>query len=534
MGSFHWGWKSVFLLFPVWLLCACTTVGPDFVKPKAAVEKEWSEKDDPSVRTDALDYSEWWKVFDDPILNRLIQIASTQNLSLQIAGLRILEARALLGIAIGLQYPQSQALSGGITYLKSSENAPPLSNLPTDVRNRLDTSTNNYQIGFDAAWELDFWGKFRRGVESADANLAASIANYDNLLVILNGEVASAYVIIRTLEQRLVYIRSNTEIQQKGLELAEVRFEAGATSELDVQQARSLLRNTEALIPALEISLRQAQNGLSVLLGRPPGDLQDILGDPSPIPTAPAQVAVGVPAELMRRRPDIQLAEFRAASQGARIGVAEADLYPHFALAGSIGWSAGDGSTLFSVDSLTGFFTPLGFRWDIFNYGRIRNNVRIQDARFEQLVVNYRNTVLLAAREVEDGLVGFLRSRQQADLLSDAADASKRAAELALIQYDEGWVDYTRVLNTQQSLLNQQDALAVSHGDIVRFLVAVYKALGGGWQVRIGADILPAEMLEAMKKRTNWGNLMQPVSLPADISPPPTGRDVNLFHNPKW
>jgi len=257
------------------------------------------------------------------------------------------------------------------------------------------------------------------------------------------------------------------------------------------------------------------------------------VGEPFPIPTAPTQVAVGVPAELMRRRPDIQLAEFRAASQGAQIGVAKADLYPHFALAGSIGWSAGDGNTLFNVDSVTGFFTPLGFRWDILHYGRIRNNVRIQDARFQQLLVNYRNTVLLAAREVEDGLIGFLRSRQQADLLTDAADASSRAAEIALIQYDEGWVDYARVLNTQQALLSQQDALAVSQGDIVRFLVAVYKALGGGWQVRIGKDILPAEMLEAMQQRTNWGNLIQNASLPAEISPP-SGQPTKLFGNPGW
>jgi len=218
--------KCFILLFPALMICSCA-VGPDFVTPEATVEEEWSEKDDPAVKTDALDCSEWWTVFNDPVLDRLIEVASAQNLSLQIAGLRILEARAILGLAVGLQFPQSQSLSGGYTYIKSSQNAPPFSNLPADVRNRIDTSIDNYQIGFDAAWELDFWGKFRRGVESADANLAASIASYDNLLVILNGEVASAYVIIRTLEQRLLYIRNNAELQKKGLELAEIRFNAG-------------------------------------------------------------------------------------------------------------------------------------------------------------------------------------------------------------------------------------------------------------------------------------------------------------------
>lgn len=525
-------WPSLLLL--TMLLTACTTLGPDFVKPAAPVEEKWTEAEASQIKAEPGDHSAWWKVLNDPVLDSLIEMASEQNLSLQIAGLRILESRALLGIAVGLQYPQAQQLNGGYTYSKSSKNAPPFSNLPDDVNNRVDRNSNVYQFGFDAAWEIDFWGKFRRSVEAADASLAASIAGYDNLLVILTGEVAAAYVVIRTLEQRLEFTSSNVEIQQRSLKIADVRFQEGATSELDVQQARSLLHNTQALIPVLEISIRQAKHGLSVLLGIPPSDLPEIMEGPSAIPKSPAQVAVGIPVDLLRRRPDIRLAEFQAAAQGALIGVAQADLYPHFALGGSIGFAAGSGNDLFDSNSITSFFTPFSFRWDIFNYGRIKNKVRVQDARFEQLLVTYQNKVLQAAREVEDALVGFVRSQQQTQFLDDAVIAAQRASELALLQYKEGLIDYTPVLNTQQVLVSQQDSLSTSRGDIVRYLIALYKALGGGWQIRIGKDIIPKQTAETMRNRTDWGELLQPVDLPAEIDQPPTGQDVKLLQKPKW
>jgi len=526
-------WLWLPLLFLPWLITACTTLGPDFKKPSASVKKEWIEVDDPQIKTETADYSTWWRVLDDPVLDNLITIACKQNLSLRVAGLRILEARAILGIAVGLQYPQSQSLSGGYAYQKSSKNAPPLSELPDYVRDQADTSADVFQAGFNAAWELDFWGKFRRGVEAADAGLAASIAGYDTLLVLLTAEVSGAYVVIRTLEQRLEFAKSNVVIQERGLRIAEVLFKGGETSELDVQQARSLLHNTQSTIPVLEISVRQAQNGLCVLLGIPPSNLSELLKGSGPIPAAPAEVAVGIPADLLRRRPDIRLAEFQAAAQGALIGVAEADLYPHFAVGGSIGFAVGNSNGLFNGDSLVGFFTPFSFRWDIFNYGRIKNNVRIQDARFEQLLVTYQNKVLEAAREVENGLVGFIRTQQQEKYLADAARAADRATQIALLQYREGLTDYTRVLNTQQLLVSQQDNLASSRGDIVRYLIAV-KSLGGGWQSRVGKDIVPEKTIEAMGKRTDWGNLLTPISLPAKLEQPPTGKDVKLFNKPEW
>jgi NodT family efflux transporter outer membrane factor (OMF) lipoprotein len=522
------------LVFLAFLFPACTTLGPDFKKPSASVEKKWIEADDPQIKAETPDYSTWWHVLDDPVLDNLITMACEQNLSLQVAGLRILEARAFLGIAVGLQYPQSQGLDGGYSYMKSSKNAPPLSELPNDVLNQTDATADVFQAGFNAAWELDFWGKFRRGVEAADAGLAASIAGYDTLLVLLTAEVSSAYVVIRTLEQRLEFARSNVEIQQRGLEIAEARFKGGESSELDVQQARSFLRNTQSTIPVLGISIRQAQNGLSVLLGIPPSDLSALIKSPGSIPGAPSEIAVGIPADLLRRRPDIRLAEFQAAAQGALIGVAQADLYPHFAVGGSIGFAVGNSNGLFNGDSLVGFFSPFSFRWDIFNYGRIKNNVRVQDARFEQLLVTYQNKVLDAAREVENGLVGFIRTQQQEKFLADAAKAADRATQLALLQYKEGLSDYTRVLNTQQLLVDQQDTLASSRGDIIRYLIAVYKSLGGGWQSREGKDIVPEQTIDTMRKRTDWGNLLDPVSLPAELKQPPTGKEVELFNKPSW
>ncbi len=515
------------------MLTACATVGPDFKKPEPMIEDDWIEKKSPKIKTESGDYSSWWEVFQDPVLDRLIEMANDQNLTLRVAGLRILEARARLGIAIGYQYPQAQMVNGSYTLLKISENSSPVSNMPGDVRDRMDTRSNNYRMGFDAAWELDFWGKFRRTVEAANADLAAKIAGYDNLLVILAGEVASAYIDIRTLEQRLTYAKSNIELQKKSLSIATARFEEGAISELDVQQAKALLNHTLSSIPAFEISIRQAKNALSVLLGIPPNQLIGILGGPSAIPTPPVEVAVGIPADLIRRRPDIQLAEFQAASQGAMIGVAKADLYPHIAIGGSIGFAAGGGGSLFTSASTFGVLSPVSFSWDIFNYGRIKNNVRVQDARFEQLLASYQNKVLEAAKEVEDGLVGFIRSQEQAKYLGDAVDASNRASDLALIQYEEGLVDYYSVLTTQQALVSLQDGLAASQGDIDRYLIAVYKAMGGGWQIRLGKEMIPEQTLKAMRDRTDWGEILDP-TLPDEQQDLPTGKEVKLFNGMKW
>ncbi|MEJ2233733.1 MAG: efflux transporter outer membrane subunit [Syntrophobacterales bacterium] len=524
------------VLFTLALLVSGCMVGPDFVKPDAEMEPGWMQKEDPRIKSEPADFSDWWTVFNDPVLNGLIETAYQQNLDLQIAGLRILEARAQLGVAVGLQYPQTQEVKAGASANQLSENA-----ANEAIADRF---FYDYQIGFDAAWELDFWGRFRRGVESASASLYATVANYDDVLVSLTAEVARTYVVIRTFEKRLAVARENVRLQKESLRIAELRFKEGVATKLDVTQARALLKQTEALIPRLETSLRQAKNGLAILLGILPTEVQNILGPPKPIPTAPVEVAVGIPAELLRRRPDIRLAEFQAAAQSARIGVAKSDLYPRFSLVGSIGLQSSDKggvlannadfSDLFSTDSITYFVGPT-LQWPILNYGRLKNNVRVQDARFQQLVVNYQNTVLQAAQEVEDAMVGFLRTQEETKLLSESVENYRLSVDISLIQYREGEVGYQRVVDTQRFLTEQEDNLASTTGSIATNLIAMYKALGGGWELRLGKDFIPEKTREEMRQRTDWGNLLPPEDLPKDIEEkPPTGQAIPVLKWPDW
>ncbi|MBE9549728.1 MAG: efflux transporter outer membrane subunit, partial [Proteobacteria bacterium] len=493
----------------LFLVSGCTTVGPDFVKPDVPVADTWLEADTDTVDTSSSVYQDWWEVFSDPVLTNLIDAAYSQNLGLQVAGLRVMEARAQLGIAGGLKYPQAQSVGAGYAYSRSSINSPPLSNLPGDVLAGVDRTNGVWSASFDATWEADIWGKFSRGVEAADANLAANMLNYDAVLVTLTGDVAALYTSIRTLEERIDFTRANVKIQQRALHLADTRFKLGATSELDVQQARGLLYNTQALIPIFTLNLERTRNTLSFLLGMPPSNLESLLGESGKIPVAPETVAVGIPAELLRRRPDVRAAEMAAAAQSAAIGINKADLYPSFVLAGSIGLAGTGFSDMFDSGGTTGFITPF-FKWNIFNYGRIKNNVRVQDARFEQAVTSYQNTALAAAKEVQDGLQGFLRTQEQVKFLQEAVTASSRAVNLALEQYNQGASDYTRVLNTQTALLAQQDSLTSARGQVVSSLVATYKALGGGWQLREGNNYVGPELINSMEERTDWGELLTP------------------------
>ena len=496
----------VTFLFP-----ACTTLGPDFETPESEVEEEWIDIEDSKLKQETDDYAQWWKVFNDPVLESLINEAYQQNLPLQIAGLRVLEARAQLGIAKGNLYPQVQQARGGATYNTISEN--------TANTNFGDLNYWDFDAGFDAAWELDFWGRFRRGIESADANLLANMAAYDDFLVTLLTDVANVYVIVRTFEKRIELAEENVDLQKRSLRITEVRFQNGATTELDVQQAKTLLRNTQATIPVLKTGYRQAKHALSTLLGMPPSELRDILAGVNDIPIAPTEVAVGMPAELLRRRPDIRRAELETAAQSALIGVAKADLYPSFTLFGSLGLrsSSGTNSTrsgndgideLFESDSLE-FFGGPSFTWNIFNYGRIKNQVRVQDARFQQLVVNYQDTVLRAASEVEDAIVGFLRAQETEVFLNDSVNAASRSVELALLQYRDGVTDYQRVIDTQTSLVDQQDRWTQTRGDISTNLIAMYKALGGGWQIRKDKDYVADDIKETMRERTDWGKILE-------------------------
>ena len=519
--------KILGLLIGTLMISGCTMVGPDYVKPTAPEQQEWLESEDPKIKSEETDFSDWWTVFNDPVLNDLIQAAYQQNLPLQIAGLRIYEARANLGIAFGFQYPQTQQGFGSAQANQISKNAPNVA--------AADRYYTTYDIGLDAAWELDVWGKFRRAVQTGVANLEASIADYDDILVSLTAEVARTFIVLRTSEERLEVALQNVKIQKRSQDIAEVRFKAGAVTELDVTQARSLLKSTEATIPGFETDIRQAKNALAILLGRLPGEIDAMLGGPGLIPEVPAEVAVGIPTELLRRRPDIRFAERQLAAQSAQIGFAKADLFPHFSLFGTLGFQTSDYtddsefSDLFKSDSFT-YNAGGAFNWDLFNYGRITNNVRVEDARFQELAVNYEDTVIRAAQDVEDAMVGFLQSQNAVVFLADAVKAAKRSVELSLIQYREGLVDYQRVLDTQRDLTTQQDNLVFTAGSVGQNLVAMYRALGGGWEIRGSNDFIPASIKEEMENRTNWGNILSPQK----TEYPPSQDVKSIFHKPDW
>jgi NodT family efflux transporter outer membrane factor (OMF) lipoprotein len=496
------------------LLLAGCMVGPDYVRPDAQVNETWVESGrDTRVQAGVEQQIEWWKALDDPALDALIERAYGQNLSLRAAGVRILQAMAERGIAVGQLFPQVQELNGDFTRSKASENGPPVP-----------PYTSSWGIGFDAAWELDFWGKFRRNIEAADAELDASLANYDDIMVSLVSEVALAYIEIRTLQLRIRIAQENVKQQEDGTRLADERFKSGATSELDPTQVRALTAQTRALIPSLEAQLRQAAYRLTFLLGEPPHDILDELGDPGQLPLASPEIAVGIPADLLRRRPDIRLAERQAAAQSARIGVAQADLYPSFFLSGSLGLRSDSASSLFDGNSWTGAITP-GFSWPIFNYGRLKNNVRAQDAAFQASIIGYRNAVLAAAQEVESGLAAFLGAQDSVVFLADSVTHLKRSLELARVQYAEGSADFQRVLDSLTGLRQVQDTLVTTQGQVLANLIATQKALGGGWEVRRGVAIVPNKTQKEMAERTDWGNMLDP-----DY---PAGRDLGLArHDP--
>ena len=497
---------SICGIFIILVLCAlplggCTMLGPDFKSPETELPENWTDSDNELFHKQSVEESiEWWKLFNDPVLDRLIQSAYQQNLSLHTAGLRILEARAQLGRVKGDIFPQLQEMNGDLTTVGATGPAP-------------DRYYNAAAIGFDVGWEMDFWGKFRRSIESADANLMANIADYDDVLVSLTAEVARTYTTIRTLEERIRLALANSKLQENGLKLVMHQFEAGIVTELDVHQAKTLLTATLAIIPNLQNAMHRSKNSLAILLGVLPGDLkEDFLNETGNIPTASSEIAVGIPADLLRRRPDIRKAEMQTAAQSAQVGVALTELYPSFTLFGSLGWSAtdrGDNSLgdIFDTNSFSYSFGP-AFTWNLFNYGRIKNQVRIQDARLEQLITTYQNTVLNAAREVEDSMNGLVYAREEAEYLRQGVESSKKSLELSTLQYEEGLADYQRVLDSARALTQKQDQYADIRGRIATDFISLYKALGGGWRIRLGNAFVPQPVKEKMEERTDWGDLL--------------------------
>jgi NodT family efflux transporter outer membrane factor (OMF) lipoprotein len=491
-------------------LQGCTTLGPDYAVPEIDWVEVWeSDLYGRASSVDAQipvqqDLTFWWEAFNDPVLNQLIETAREENPGLRLAGLAIAQSRALLGIAAGSRYPQLQQANGAVARVDS---------WPTEGDNSGDRSDlTSYNLGFDIGWELDFWGRFARGIESADAAFFASITNQQDAQILLSAQVAQAYFTYRTTAQQIEIARMNADLQKRSLDITQRLYDSGQDSELDLQQAKTQYLSTIASIPALEASLQQIGNALSVLLARPPGELPELTANAPPLPRLDPVMIQEMPARLMMRRPDIRTAAWQVASQSAQIGVAEAELYPAISLFGTIGWS---GSSLDgSVDTLTTGIGP-SFSWNLFNYGRLENNVRFQDALLQQSIVRYESTVLQAAREIDDAAISVVKTREQDAMLADALASSERALKLATTRYREGYSDFQRVLDAQRSLALQSTNYVANQGAHLNAVIDFYKALGGGWQPATAEDFIPADTRQAMQQRTDWGELLdQPLPQP--------------------
>jgi NodT family efflux transporter outer membrane factor (OMF) lipoprotein len=459
----------------VWLvtilaLSGCFAVGPDYKSPDIAAPGEWR----PPMRAglsaaepgaDAL--AQWWTALGDEDLSNLMERAAAGNLNLKIAQARIREARARRGIAEAGLFP-SLGFGGSATVGRGSEDS------GSGMRREL------YRTGFDASWEVDIFGGVRRSIEAAEGDLEASAADYHDVLVSLLAEVALNYVDARTFQGLLQVAEENLKSQAETLQLTEWRFAAGLVSSLDVEQARAIVENTRAQLPRLRTNIEAAKNRLAILLGVFPGALEAELGPKRPIPEAPLEVAVGVPAETLRRRPDVRRAERQLAAQTARIGVATADLYPRFSLPGSIGLEAVAAHRLFSTANRA-WTLAASFAWTIFKGGAIRQNIELQNALQEQALIQYEATMLLALEEVENSLVAFAEEQERRDALTEATRAAQFAAELARDQYASGLIDFQAVLDSQRSVLSFQEQLEQSKGQVAANLISLYKALGGGW-----------------------------------------------------
>lgn len=452
-------------------LAACTAVGPDYQPQTPVAMAGWSPTgiDDPSViRAETSgDLSQWWQRFDDPLLSELVEAALQASPDLRSAQARLREARARRDIAGSARYPGVTAGGSASTSRSSEETG------SGDTR-------DFFSVGFDAGWELDVFGGVRRGVEAAEADLESAEASLNGTRISLAAEAALGYIDVRTQQLLLDIARANLESQSETLQLTEWRAQAGLVSSQDVEQARSSREQTRAQIPALQISLAEAENSLDILLGRVPGSLHPRLAAAGGLPAVPEQIAVGIPADTLRQRPDVRAAERSLAAETARVGVAEAARYPAFKLSGSIGLEALSFGALGNSGAGTAAMLA-GFTAPIFDAGRLRAQVDIQDAVRERALVAYEQTVLTALQEVQNALIAIARNRERGAALAIAVDSARNAAQLARQRYGAGLIDFQSVLASERSVLVLEESLAINQANSVRTLIRLYKALGGGW-----------------------------------------------------
>ena len=490
------------LMLVIFLCLTACMVGPNYKEPQIKVAEHWLNKNR-MVKEAPIQDANWWAVFHDSTLTSLINQGYQNNLTLQITGVHVLQARAQLAQSVGELYPQQQALISSLTYQRIGG---------TSLQSLLPSNLVTALLGATASWEIDFWGKYRRSILSNDATFLASFAAYDNALVSLTADIATAYINIRTTEQLIRVTKANIQVQTLGYNIAHARYTAGQVSLLDVEQAQTELSQTQSTLPGYMSNLQKQKDLLGVLLGTTPDCVDAALGAKKSIPKAPLNVAVGIPKETLIKRPDIYQARMEAMAQSELIGAAKANLFPSFSLIGSFAMASNNigTSSLNEIFNWSNRNISAGpsVTWPILNYGQITNAVRAQDAAFQQSALKYINLVLKAQQEVQDSITAFIESKKAERYLTTANAAATKTTQLAMIRYREGESDYTPVLDAERQQLSVQTSLTNAQGEIPKALVALYRALGGGWQIRNGNDIVPEQLKHEMATRTNWGPLL--------------------------
>ena len=467
-------------------------VGPDYQPPALQLPAEWSADAQNGMTAQMPERLKWWTLFKDPILDSLVNRAAAANLDLRSAAARLLEARSARRYAAADLWPSANT-SVSYAHQRLSKNQPVFGQLK--IAGEIPLESNVYETGFDAAWELDLFGGRRRALEAADADLAAGEAALDDTLVSLLAEVAQNYIELRALQTRIVIVNENIKVQQDAADLTRARFKGGLTSELDFSQAAGLLAATQAALPALESSLARSMHQLALLLAREPDALLEELSSQSLIPLVPPEIPVGLPSDLLRRRPDVRLAERKLAAATARVGVATAEFFPKFSLTGGIGLESISLSEFLNSESRFYNAGP-SIRWRLFDAGRLQANLEAFNARQAEALAAYQKTVLVSLRDVEDALAGYGKEKQRLRSLQAEYEQYRRSVEIARALYSHGQVTFLNVLDAQRALLQAQNDRAQSEAALCRNLIALYKALGGGWDA-FSRPFVPAETVSS-------------------------------------
>ena len=472
-------------------------VGPNYTQPTAPVSESFSQNDSPLIQNDRVLDPQWWRAFNDQGLNDLVDRVYRENLNLKQATWRIEEARALLAAQKVSLLPQQSQKTGAFSRNQNIIGFPGTSNQWSRIT--------------QSAWELDFWGKFRRGIDAAEAQHSGAIKDYDFALISLIGDVASLYIQIRSLEERIELAKLNVKAFEGSLEIAEARAEEEVASPLDVAQAESNLYLVQALIPQLEFARQQSLKALAVLLAVPPSEIDSLGGEQTGLPEIPLNIVVGVPADLLARRPDIQSAERNLKAAFEQIGITHADLYPSFSISGNLGYASAEFKDLFKSSSFTGSVGP-SFSWNVLNFGRIRNQIRANEARFNQLKFQFENLVLAAQQEVETSMIEFIKTKEEYEFNMLNEKSTAEAARIVLEQFKAGDVDFGRVFVVQSNLVQAQDTLVANRAEIAIALINTYRALGGGWEIRCDNFDAVGKSPETLQRDSIEGVLAKPAS----------------------